>query len=157
MRQPLNTNTVVAYAYSVTVNGQKIGNLQGFTPSYNRELQRVREIGNTTDDIKEIVAGRGEFTITLDRLESHDANFAQSMTLRGDNVVPSNQASGFSIVEKISTGSGGRTRTITYTNCWIQSYSKTVREGTLTVAENVVIWPTKVVVSTPAATDTTTR
>lgn len=157
MQQP-NTKTVVSYTYKVTGAGRaSIATLQGFNPSYNRTLERVRELGNVDVDMIEIVPGRGEFTISLDRLETYSDNFATALGLTsahvggiGDGsagVVPSNQKISFNIIETITSSVTGKSRTITYGDCWIQTYSKTVREGTVLVAENMVIWPTSVVVS----------
>lgn len=144
MQKPL-TKTVVSYAYKVQVRGNDIGTLQGFNPSFNRELVRVRELGDTTNDIKEIVPGRADFTITIDRLETYDQNFAQALSLGITQIIPSNQSESITIVEIIESPSGQR-RIVTYVDCWIQSYSKTIREGTLTVAEQVTVWPTRITV-----------
>lgn len=157
MRKP-KTNAVPSYAYKVMINGQTgIATLQGFNVTFNRELQRVRELGNIIDDIVEIVPGRGDFTISLERLETYSANFAQALgftpttnlsTVNGiDSIVPSNQILPFDIIESISDFTSINKRTITYSNCWIQSYSKSVREGTLLVVENLTVWPTAVTVT----------
>lgn len=157
MQQP-NTKTVVSYTYTVTGAGKaKIATLQGFNPSYNRTLERVRELGNVDVDMLEIVPGRGEFTISLDRLETYSDNFATAIGLTGahvggigdgsSGVIPSNQKIPFTVVETIKSSVTGKARTVTYNDCWIQSYAKTVREGTVLVAENMVIWPTSVNVS----------
>jgi len=152
MQQP-NTKTVVSYVYKITgAGGEVIGTLQGFNPSFNRTLERVRELGNVDVDMLEIVAGRGEFTITLDRLETYSENFAKALGLSTANVggvgdgsagvIPSNQKESFTIVETISNLTNSRS--IIYGECWIQSYFKTIREGTVLVTESVTIWPTSV-------------
>ena len=48
-----NTTTVASYAYTVKANGSVIGTVQGFNPSANRNLERVREILNEIDDVVE--------------------------------------------------------------------------------------------------------
>lgn len=156
MRKP-NTNTIPSYAYKIQIDGQEgIATLQGFNVTFNRDLQRVRELGNILDDIVEIVPGRGDFTITLERLETYSSNFAQALGFSGvggaavngvDSVVPSNQIQSFNITETISDFTNTDKRTISYNNCWIQSYSKSVREGTLLVVENITVWPTSVIVT----------
>ena len=73
------TKSVVSYAYTIKANGIKIGNLQGFNPSSNRNLERVREIMNELDDTKEILPGRTDFQITLDRLETYDQAMMEAL------------------------------------------------------------------------------
>ena len=74
-----NTTTVASYAYTVKANGSVIGTIQGFNPSANRNLERVREILNTAEDIVEIIPGRSEFTITLDRLETYNKGMMDAL------------------------------------------------------------------------------
>jgi hypothetical protein len=137
-----NTKSVVSYAYTVKANGTKVGTLQGFNPSANRNLERVREIMNEEVDTVEIVPGRTDFTISVDRFETYDAAVMQALgyaefdTL--DKIVDS-----IDIVEEIQ-GPNGLKRTIGYLQCWVNSVNKTVREGTITVSESVTLWPTKI-------------
>jgi hypothetical protein len=130
--------TAVSYAYTVKANGKIVGTLQGFNPSANRPLERVRELQNEEIDCVEIVPGRTDFTISVDRLETYDNAMMQAL--------------GYATVEDISRitdpiliteelrNALGRVRKIEYHNCWVTSWSKTVTEGTITVRENVNMW-----------------
>jgi hypothetical protein len=73
-----NTKTVVSYSYTVLdAQSKAIGTLQGFNPSASRALERVREIMNEVADTKEIVPGRTDFTISLDRLEMYNSGMVK--------------------------------------------------------------------------------
>ena len=142
-----NVKTVVSYSYTVKANGKAIGTLQGFNPSANRNLERVREImGNdAAQDTFEIVPGRTEFTISIDRFETYDKAMMQALgyaSLEDVSVV----TEPISITEVVRD-KAGMSRIIEYQDCWIQSWAKTIREGTITVTETVTLWPTRIVVS----------
>jgi len=141
-----NTSVAASYAYTVKANGKVIGTVQGFNPTANRNLERVREILNEVNDIVEIVPGRSEFSITLDRLETYNLSMMEALGFASFEDI-SQVTDPITIVEEIrgSTSTGSKTRTIIYENCWIQTWGKTVREGTITVTENVTLWPENVV------------
>jgi len=137
----------VSYAYTVKVNGTAVGTLQGFTPTSNRLLDRVREIQNEEIDIVEIVPGRSEFTITIDRLETYDTAMMKALGY-GTLLTIDQIQTPFEIVEQL-TGPLGQTRVLSYQRCWVQNISKTVREGTITVSETVTIWPERIEIVNP--------
>ncbi len=140
-----NTNTVVSYAYTIMVGNRKIGTLQGFDPSANRMLDRIREIMNEDDDIVEIAPGRSEFTIAIDRLETYDQAMMDALGYTSFEDI-SQVTDPIQIVETITgpVSKGSPSRTIVYQNCWIQNWSKTIREGTVTVTERVTLWPERI-------------
>jgi len=140
-----NTKTVVSYAYTIKINGKAVGTLQGFNPSEDRALERVREIMNEVDDTKEIVPGRTDYTIAVDRLETYDANLYQAFGLPKTAVL-SQLTDGFDIVEEIQGPTSAQKRVISYNNCWIKNKAKTIREGTITVAESATVWCTSMTV-----------
>ena len=149
MTQIPNTNTVVSYAYTIkSQGGVPIGTLQGFTPSANRALDRVRQIMNEVDDTKEIVPGRTDFSITIDRLETYEESMMEAFGFDGITDI-SQIVDGFIIQEVISgpISKGSKKRTIVYDGCWIQNISKTVREGTITVSESVTLQVTRIIPS----------
>lgn len=135
-----NTKSVVSYAYSIKANGTIIGTLQGFNPSANRNLERVREIKNELIDTVEIVPGRTDYTISIDKLETYDTTLMKALGY--SNFTTLHEITDpIDIIEEI-TGPNGIRRVISYNKCWIQSVSKTVREGTITVSEQVTLFPT---------------
>lgn len=137
-----NTKSVVSYAYTIKANGIKVGNLQGFNPSANRNLERVREIMNDLDDTVEILPGRTDFQLTLDRLETYDDTMLEALGYDSFDFIHE-LVDPIDIIEEIS-GPGGRTRVVQYSQCWLQSTNKTIREGTISVTESVTAWPTNV-------------
>jgi hypothetical protein len=143
-----NTTTVASYAYTVKANGDVIGTLQGFNPTANRTLERIREIMNTLEDIVEIIPGRTEFSITLDRLETYNKSMMEALGFSTFEDI-SKVTDPIQIVEEVRgpVSSGPSTRIITYERCWIQSWGKTIREGTITVTENVTLWPERIITS----------
>jgi len=136
------TKSVVSYAYTIKANGIKVGNLQGFNPSSNRSLERVREIMNELDDTKEILPGRTDFQISIDRLETYDQAMMEAFDYPSFDFLHE-IISPIDIIEEIQ-GPQGKVRIIQYQDCWMQSISKTVREGTISVTESVTLWPTNV-------------
>ena len=143
-----NTTTVASYAYTVKANGTVIGTVQGFNPSANRTLERVREILNEVDDIVEIVPGRTDFTITLDRLETYTAGMMEELGFATFEDI-SQVTDPIQIVEEVRgpASLGNPSRIIVYERCWITTWGKTIREGTITVTESVTLWPERIIVS----------
>jgi len=133
-----NTQSVVSYAYTIKANGVEIGTLQGFNPTGNRTVERVREILNTLEDTFEIVPGRSEFKITIDRIETYNKNVIKALgyNIFGESIAQVRDP--ITIVEQV-TGPNGESRLITYDRCWISSWSKTIQEGQITTKENVTL------------------
>lgn len=136
------TKTVVSYAYSVYADTIVVGNLQGFNPSQNRALDRVRQLMDDDSDIVEIVPGRGEITLSIDRFELYDTPMLAALGYDADI---SKITDPIQIRETITDPSTGKTRVVIYRDCWILNQSKTIREGTATVTETATIWPTKII------------
>ena len=141
-----NTRTVVSYAYTVTDSkGNPIGTLQGFSPSSNRPLERVREIMNEELDTFEIVPGRTDFSIQLDRLETYDKQMMKALGFTTFEDL-SKITDPITIIE-LMTSNVGKIRKIEYQDCSVSNWSKTIREGTVTVTESVTLQPTRIRVS----------
>ncbi|MFA5396336.1 MAG: hypothetical protein WC346_10050 [Methanogenium sp.] len=140
------TKSTVSYGYTVSANGVPIGNVQGFNPTQNRNLERVREIMNEIDDIVEIVPGRTDISITIDRFETYDKNMMEAMGFSTYEDI-SQITTPILIMEEIRSPITGAGRKIQYQDCWFSTWGKTVREGTITVTENVTIFPTRIRVS----------
>jgi len=140
-----NTRTAVSYAYTIKANGIILGTLQGINPSANRNLERIREILNTELDTFEIVPGRTDFTITVDRLETYDKSMMKALGFATFEDL-SKITDPIQIVEELRN-STGKTRKIEYQNCWVQTWSKTIREGTITITESVTLFPERIRIS----------
>jgi len=143
-----NTKTVVSYSYSITVGGTQIGTLQGFNPSSTRTLERIREInysGPGSSDTYEIVPGRSEFKITLDRIEIYKKSLMEALGI--DALEDLTQIQNSIDITESRTDFTGKTRSIKYMGCWIGSWGKNITEGTLTVKENVTMEVERISVS----------
>lgn len=146
------TDTVASYAYLVKARGVPVGTLQGFDPSANRELQRIREIKHLAagliPDTLEIVPGRTENTINIEKLETYAQNMMEAFGFDTFET-PEWQATPFDIVEELRDGNGRLIRVNHYEGCWIQTLGKSIREGTITVTETMTVQVTKVTSSRP--------
>ena len=143
-----NTDSVVSYAYTVSINGTTVGTLQSFNPTSARILERIREIradvGNA--DTKEIVPGRSTFSATLTRFELYEIPLMKALGVSSlQNLA--NIVDDFEIVEKLSFPDAGKKRIVIYSGCWVENWGKTITEGTVTVSENVTIQVTSIAVS----------
>lgn len=137
-----NTKSVVSYAYTIKANGVKVGNLQGFNPSANRNLERVREIMNDEADTVEIIPGRTDIQVSIDRLETYDDTMLEVFGYDSFDFIHQ-LVEPVDIIEEIR-GPNGKTRILQYAKCWLGSVNKTVREGTVSVTETVTAQVTEV-------------
>lgn len=133
------TSTVVSYAYTISVNGKPIGTIQGFNPTSTRTTERIHEIQNVHKDTVEIVPGRTEIKITIDRMEIYTQHVVEALGLNPfeEGIVQITQP--IDIIETLRDYTGVAKRTTTYANCWISSWAKQITEGTVTVKENVTV------------------
>jgi len=150
-----DTKTVVSYAYTVKIGATIVGTLQGFSVNESRLLDRVREInagsvvGGNTEDVFEILPGRGEITLTIDKFELFDLtkNIGTMIGQSASQPQLTDLTNSFQIDEVLSKSNAPAFRTISYMGCWVQGKTKAVREGTITVAENVTVWPTHIIIT----------
>jgi hypothetical protein len=139
-----NTNTVVSYAYTISSTaGGVLGTLQGFNPSGNRQLERIRGIEFAPlQDTIEIVPGRTDFQMTADRFETYDKSMLEALGF--ETFEDLTQITDPIDITETLTNPQGNTRTIHYVGVWVNNWSKTIREGTITVTENVTMWATSI-------------
>ena len=138
-----STQTAVYYSYDVLVNWQKVGILQKFSASSNRTLERIREIANSSTDTVEIIPGRTERTIDIDRFETYSKNLIMALGYEPADIGDLNAP--ITIVEVMHKPDGGK-RQIIYQDCWPQSWSKSITVGTTTITENVKLEVTNITV-----------
>lgn len=137
------TTTVVSYAYELEIDGETIGTLQGFNPSQTRELQRIRAIDfELFDDTFEIAPGRTDLTITVEKLEVYKESllsYINSGVMPAEGIVQMIRP--FNIIETIADPGNTKrpAKIVVYRDCWISNYSKSVKEGTITVLEQAQI------------------
>ena len=140
------TKTTVSYAYTISVNGVLIGNIQEFNITGTRALDRVREIQNELSDTVEIVPGRTDYTITIGRLETYAQGLIQALGYDASADL-SQLTTPVLIQEEIKDPVTGGGRKIQYIDCWTNMWTKPLTEGTITVRENITMYPTRVIAS----------
>ena len=141
-----HTKATVSYGYTISANGIPIGTVQGFNPSMTRPLERVRELMNEIDDIVEIVPGRTDIQLTMDRFETYAQNLLEAMGFATYEDL-SQITTPILIQEEIRDPVTGAGRKIQYQDVWFNTWGKTVTEGKITVTENVTAYPTRIRVS----------
>jgi len=143
MGTPLDNHATVYYQYMIMIDGKAVGTIQRFNPSTERDLERIREIMNNSDDTVEIAVGRSDTQITTERVELNKQAM-MNILAPGDDFVDISQLNvPVNIVEVLRYPDGTK-RTIVYQDCEAKSYSKTTSVDTITVTESVTFWVRKV-------------
>ena len=142
MGLPVDNQTVVYYQYKVLIDGQYVGTLQRFNPSTERDLERIREIGNPDEDTTEIAKGRSATQIVVERLELNKKALMQ--LLGSDDFVDIAEITESVDIVELITYPGGQKRQIEYLKCVPKSQTKTISVDTITVTESITFWVTKV-------------
>lgn len=143
MGLPLNNASTVFYQYKILIDGAVVGTLQRFNPSTERNLERIREIMNTGDDTREIAVGRSDIQITAERIELNNSAMLDVLAPDQPFFDISDLNSPVNIVE-ICRYPDGSKRNITYEDCEVKSYSKSISVDTITIVESVTFWVRKV-------------
>lgn len=136
---PILPNTLAApwYAFTISVNGIAIGMLQGFNPSQDREVERVRQIMYETGPAAlEVVPGATNVTVECERIEMYQANFMQAI---GRNLVSLDDlVDPFDILEEKHTPTGTIYR-VQYVSCVVQRYGRRIVNTGTFVLESVTM------------------
>lgn len=140
-----NTNSRVWYAYTLLVNGRVIGTLKNFNLNATMQLERVREIMQTTGArVLEIVPGHTDITATCEKVLIYQKSLVNCFNYSGDTTINSIEdvIDPFQIVEtcKLPQNQGGGYISMVYDNCLINSYGRTLAAETTLVMENATIW-----------------
>lgn len=144
MGLPINNHTVVYYQYAIMIGGRKVGSIQRFNPSTERDLARIREVSNTGKDTAEIAFGRSATQVTVERMELNKDAILDVIAPGADFVDIGQINQPINIVEVVHYPDGSR-KTITYQDCAPKSWSKTVSVDSVTITESVTFWVTEVV------------
>lgn len=141
------TEVAVSYAYQIQVDGKTIGTLQGFSISMNKDITRARGVFDwgTTDTV-ELIPGHTEVVIQVEKFEVYIKTLLDHFLVPSSSDVQSSLQNiglplfneSFNIVESVFSPSGA-VRVITYRDCLVRSYTKAIKEGTITVIENAAI------------------
>jgi len=154
-----NTHAEVFYAYEIQINNVPVGTLRNFTPRHTRTFEQVREISTNGGEIVEIVPGVPTYQVTLGKVRlyedvlfdffgviSHDIQ----KQVRAINVietvwkpanVPNSQITGPAEADT----SGKRLRTVTYEDCWIVEWGKTISSEGILIVEDMTVQCTRII------------
>jgi len=140
---PTEGQSTVHYQYTIMMNGQKVGTIQRFNPSSERDLVRIHQIMNDEQDTVEIAMGRTATQITVERFETNQSALLDAIGMESyddisDITVP------IEIVEKMIKPGNEKPRILHYVKCVPKSWSKSISVDQITVTESVTFWVTSV-------------
>lgn len=153
------TRSEVFYSYEIQINGLPIGTLREFTPSQTRSHEYIYEIATNGGEPFEIVPGIPTYTIALNKVRLYENTILNHFGIVSQNI--QNQVRSIDIIETVWTpsdieneaatgtpfnaeGEGARGRVMTYEDCWITEWGKTVSSGGILIVETMTVQATRV-------------
>lgn len=141
---PTNGQSTVHYQYSISINGKKVGTIQRFNPSSERDLVRIRQIMDDEQDTVEIAMGRTATQVTVERFETNAAALMDAIGMETFDDI-SDITYPIDITETMNVpGILGKKRVLQYMGCVPKSWSKSISVDTITVTESITFWITRV-------------
>lgn len=153
------TRSEVFYSYEIQINNIPVGTLRTFTPRHTRTHEHVREINTNGGEITEIVPGVPTYQLTLNKVRLYEDTILDFFGIVSQDIQKQVQA--INIIETVwqpatvandqITGpaeadtSGTRLRTITYEDCWIVEWGKTVSSDNILIVEDMTVQCTRVI------------
>ncbi len=154
------TRAEVFYSYVIQMNGIPVGTLREFTPSQTRTHDYVREIATNGGEITEIVPGVPTYSITMNKVRLYEKTILSHFDITAQDIQKQVQA--VDIVETIwtpsditndqatgsgfdATNEGAIRRTLTYEDCWITDWGKSISSDGILVVENMTVQCTRVI------------
>lgn len=154
-----NTGAEVFYSYEIQINNMPVGTLKSFAPSQTRSSELVREVSTNGGEIVEIVPGVPTYKITLNKVRLYEDTLLDLFGIYSQDIQKQVQA--IDIIETtwkpadIANGqisgpaesdtSGKQLRTLTYEDCWITEWGKTVSTAEILIVDNMTVQCTRVV------------
>lgn len=159
---PITSTNVEVYS-----NGMRIGFVQSFTPSETRTITKIQELG--TEGVVQSVPGNtnggqiaiskfavyngslynalgltptGQFSTTADQIYSSASTYNSSTNTLGNpfkTLKEQRVPLELKVKTKMPDGDSIAYYVETYTDCWLQSYSKSIASSTITVTEQATI------------------
>lgn len=154
-----NTRAEVFYSYEIQINNIPVGTLKNFTPRQTRTHEHVREVNTNGGEIVEIVPGVPTYQVTLNKVRLYEDTLLDFFGIVSQDIqkqvqsiniietvwkpanVPNNQVTG----PAESDTSGTRLRTLTYEDCWITEWGKSISTDGLLIVEDMTVQCTRVV------------
>jgi len=152
------TRAEVFYSYEIQINNIPVGTLKSFNPSQTRSHQIVREVSTNGGEIVEIVPGVPTYQITLNKVRLYEDTLLDFFGIVSHDIqkqvqainiietvwkpanIPNNQVTGPAEADT----SGTRLRTLTYEDCWITNWGKTVSSDNILIIENMTVQCTRI-------------
>jgi len=159
---PITSTNVEVYS-----NGMRIGFVQSFTPSETRTITKVQELG--TEGVVQSVPGNtnggqiaiskfavyngtlynalgltptGQFSTAADQIYSSASTYNSSTNTLGNpfkTLKEQRVPLELKVKTKMPDGDSIAYYVETYTDCWLQSYTKSIASSTITVTEQATI------------------
>ena len=152
------TRAEVFYAYEIQINNVPVGTLKTFTPDQARSSEIVREVNTNGGEIVEIVPGVPTYTLTLNKVRLYEDTLLDFFGIVSHDI--QKQVQSINIIETVwkpanvsnnqVTGpaeadtAGTRLRTLTYEDCWITTWGKSVSTDSILIVENMTVQCTRV-------------
>lgn len=153
------TRAEVFYSYEIQINNIPVGTLRNFTPRQTRTHEHVREVNTNGGEIVEIVPGVPTYQITLNKVRLYEDTLLDFFGIVSQDI--QKQVQSINVIETVwkptnvpnsqVTGpaeadtAGTRLRTLTYEDCWIVEWGKTISSEGLLIVEDMTVQCTRVV------------
>lgn len=131
----------VYYAYSIKVNGVRVGTFQTFNPQSTRQVLRVRGIANNRGIPFELAPGPADLSFTINFLSLYTVPLAIALG-QSPEVGANLDLNKFFVpftVDEICHFPDTETELVKYKGCQIRQISRTINQGTVQVVENATI------------------
>lgn len=133
-----NISSAVWWAYQIAVDREPIGNLQSFSPTSTKTIDRVRQINFAIGPkVTDLVPGPTDINATLERIRMFQVNLFEA--IGRDVVTIEDLNEPFDLVETLfRPGTGTPARTV-YSQCLFTEYGQTIQVGTTFVMERATV------------------
>lgn len=153
------TRAEVFYSYEIQVNNIPVGTLKTFTPKQSRTHEHVREIATNGGEITEIVPGVPTYQVTLNKVRLYEDTLLEYFGIVSQDI--QKQVQSINIIETVwkptnvqnnqvtgpalADSAGTRLRTLTYEDCWIVEWGKSISSDGLLIIEDMSVQATRIV------------
>ena len=126
--------SAVWWAYTISVNGLPIGNLQTFSPTASRTIERVREIlFSTGPKALEVVPGATDISATMERIRLFQSNLLQATGNALVSIEDFNEP--IDVLESLNRPGGSDTFRTVFANGLASEYGYTISVTSTFVSE----------------------
>jgi len=154
------TRSEVFYSYEIQINNIPVGTLKSFTPRHTRTHEHVREISTNGGEIVEIAPGVPTYQLTLNKVRLYEDTLLDFFGIVSQDI--QKQVQSINIIETVwqpdtsiqndqitgpaeADSAGTRLRTLTYEDCWVVEWGKTVSSDGILIVEDMTVQCTRIV------------